>query len=73
MAKKTRTKKKEKKNIQNGIVHIQSTFNNTMIRSETSLHGRVPACRDSKDPARAHRLQLRWRRRTQPKKRWNTA
>jgi small subunit ribosomal protein S11 len=31
MAKKTRTKKKEKKNILNGIVHIQSTFNNTII------------------------------------------
>ncbi len=31
MAKKTRTKKKEKKNIQNGIVHIQSTFNNTIV------------------------------------------
>ncbi|MBN1931159.1 MAG: 30S ribosomal protein S11 [Desulfobacterales bacterium] len=31
MAKRTRTKKKEKKNISNGIVHIQSTFNNTII------------------------------------------
>lgn len=27
----TRTKKKEKKNILNGVVHIQSTFNNTII------------------------------------------
>ncbi len=31
MAKKTRTKKREKKNVPNGIVHIQSTFNNTII------------------------------------------
>lgn len=31
MAKRTRTKKREKKNIQNGVVHIQSTFNNTII------------------------------------------
>ena len=31
MAKRTRIKKKEKKNIQNGVVHIQSTFNNTII------------------------------------------
>ena len=31
MAKRTRTKKKEKKNIHNGVVHIQSTFNNTII------------------------------------------
>jgi len=28
---KTRTKKKEKKNILNGEVHIQSTFNNTIV------------------------------------------
>lgn len=31
MAGRTRTKKKEKKNILNGVVHIQSTFNNTII------------------------------------------
>jgi len=29
--KKIRTKRKEKKNISNGVVHIQSTFNNTII------------------------------------------
>ena len=31
MPKKTRTKKKEKKNILNGVVHIRSTFNNTIV------------------------------------------
>ena len=31
MPKKTQTKKKEKKNIPNGVVHIQSTFNNTIV------------------------------------------
>jgi small subunit ribosomal protein S11 len=31
MAKRTRTRKKERKNVQNGVVHIQSTFNNTII------------------------------------------
>ena len=31
MAKKIRTKKKGKKNISNGVVHIQSTFNNTIV------------------------------------------
>ena len=31
MAKKVRTRKKEKKNIVSGIVHIQATFNNTII------------------------------------------
>lgn len=29
--KKNRGKKKEKKNIQNGVAHIQATFNNTLI------------------------------------------
>ncbi len=31
MPKKTHTKKKLKKNIANGVVHIQSTFNNTIV------------------------------------------
>lgn len=31
MAKKVRTRKKVKKNIANGVVHIQSTFNNTIV------------------------------------------
>jgi small subunit ribosomal protein S11 len=40
MPKKTRTKKKEKKNISNGVVHIQSTFNNTII-TITDMVGNV--------------------------------
>jgi small subunit ribosomal protein S11 len=31
MAKKIRTKKRVKKNVANGVVHIQSTFNNTIV------------------------------------------
>ena len=31
MAKRTRTQKKVKKNVSNGVVHIQSTFNNTIV------------------------------------------
>jgi small subunit ribosomal protein S11 len=31
MAKRIKTKKKVKKNISNGVVHIQSTFNNTIV------------------------------------------
>lgn len=31
MAKRTRIKKKEKRNISSGVVHIQSTFNNTIV------------------------------------------
>lgn len=31
MPRKARTKRKEKKNIANGVVHIRSTFNNTIV------------------------------------------
>lgn len=31
MPRRTRAKKKEKKNISSGVVHIQSTFNNTIV------------------------------------------
>lgn len=37
MAQRTRTKRKEKKNIPNGVVHIQSTFNNTIITITDSV------------------------------------
>ena len=42
MAKRTRTKKKEKKNIPSGVVHIQSTFNNTIV-TITDPNGNVVA------------------------------
>ena len=40
--KKTRTKRKEKKNISTGVVHIQSTFNNTIV-TVTDTAGNVVA------------------------------
>ncbi len=42
MAKKIRTKKKVKKNIANVVVHIQSTFNNTIV-TITEAGGNVVA------------------------------
>lgn len=39
---KTKTKKKVKKNIQSGIAHIQSTFNNTIV-TITDVSGNVVA------------------------------
>jgi len=41
MAKKVRTKKKVKKNIASGVVHIQSTFNNTIVTITDSIGGVV--------------------------------
>ncbi|MDL2269961.1 30S ribosomal protein S11 [Desulfosarcina sp. OttesenSCG-928-A07] len=40
MPRKTKTKKKERKNISTGVVHIQSTFNNTII-TITDMMGNV--------------------------------
>ena len=40
MARPQKTKKKEKKNVLQGVVHIQSTFNNTII-TVTDLDGNV--------------------------------
>jgi len=37
MAKKARTKKKVRKNVANGVVHIQSTFNNTIVTITDSV------------------------------------
>jgi small subunit ribosomal protein S11 len=42
MAKRTKTKKRVKKNILNGVVHIRSTFNNTIV-SITDPNGNVIA------------------------------
>jgi len=42
VAKKGKKKKREKKNVPNGIVHIHSTFNNTII-TVTDMNGNVLA------------------------------
>src|SRR5574344_169119 len=42
MAKPVKTKKKEKKNVLQGVVHIQSTFNNTIVTS-TDMQGNAIA------------------------------
>ncbi|MEW6572423.1 MAG: 30S ribosomal protein S11 [Bacillota bacterium] len=42
MARRTRTKKKERKNIEQGVAHIKSTFNNTLV-SISDVNGNVVA------------------------------
>jgi small subunit ribosomal protein S11 len=37
MPRRTKTKKKERKNISSGVVHIQSTFNNTIVTITDSM------------------------------------
>ena len=75
MAKKVRTGKKEKKNILSGIVHIQSTFNNTII-TITDSAGDVIAWSSSgvqgfKGSRKVHLLLPSWLQRTRLKKQWN--
>lgn len=42
MARRTRTKKKERKNIEQGVAHIKSTFNNTLV-SISDVNGNTVA------------------------------
>ncbi|MEW6448308.1 MAG: 30S ribosomal protein S11 [Bacillota bacterium] len=42
MARRARTKKKERKNIEQGVAHIKSTFNNTLV-SITDVNGNTVA------------------------------
>ena len=77
MAKKIRTKKKVKKNVANGVVHIQSTFNNTIV-TITDTVGNVVACqaqafRDLRGRAKARLLLHNSRLRMLQKRLWNMA
>ena len=39
MARRARTKRKERKNVERGVAHIQSTFNNTIVTiTDTSVN-----------------------------------
>jgi hypothetical protein len=75
MAKKTRAKRKEKKNIPNGVVHIQSTFNNTIITITDPAvmlwPGQAPASRDLRVLERAPRLPPNWQPKMLLKRQWN--
>jgi small subunit ribosomal protein S11 len=66
MAKKIRTKKKVKKNISNGVVHIQSTFNNTIV-TITDSGGNVVSW--SSAGVQGFKGSLL---KTQPERQWNT-
>ena len=74
---KPKPKKKVKKNVQTGIAHIQSTFNNTIV-TITDVTGNVVAW---SSPARAGSRARASRRRsprsspprTPPRRRWSTA
>jgi len=69
-------KKKERKNIQNGIAHIRSTFNNTIV-TITDASGNAVAWASAgsqgfKGSRKVLRLPHRWLRRMLGKEQWNT-
>ena len=61
-------RRRERKNIENGAVHIQSTFNRAM-----PFHGQAPADWASVVPESRLRLQHRPQQRLQLRQQWNTA
>ncbi len=70
-------KKTEKKNIAKGVVHIQSTFNNTIVTICDPM-GNVVAWSTSgakgfKAPVKALLLQLRWLLKKLRPRRWSMA
>ena len=73
MARPVKTKKKEKKNVLQGVVHIQSTFNNTIVTS-TDTQGNAIAWATAgatgfkgarKAPRLQHNLQQNWLQKNQ--------
>ena len=77
MAAKKTTKKKVKKNVQTGVAHIQSTFNNTII-TITDVAGNALAwatlvSRASRARASRRPSPRRWPPRSAQARRWSTA
>lgn len=71
-----RVKRRARKNVESGAVHIRSTFNNTIV-TITDKRGNTISWASSgtlgfKGPARARPLLHRWLRKPPPNRRWNT-
>ena len=64
-----RKKRRERKNIEKGQAHIQSTFNNTLVTLTFPGPARVPW--DLKDPGSLLLSRHRWRRKKRPEVPWN--
>ena len=75
--KKVVRKRRERKNVEKGQVHIRSSFNNTMVTvtdlQATLCPGPPPAAWASAVPVRALRLLHRWLLNRLQKQLWNMA
>lgn len=69
-------RRKERKNIERGAAHIQSTFNNTIVTitdlRATPCLGRAPASWASADRGNPRLSRLRRLLKPLPKRRWST-
>ena len=65
-----RKKKRERKNIEKGQAHIQSTFNNTLV-TLTDMSGNALSWSSAGE--NPHRMQHRWQLKKQLRVLWNTA
>ena len=76
MARKTNTRKRRvKKNIETGVAHIRSTFNNTIV-TITDVHGNAIAWSSAgalgfKGSVNLHLLQHKWLLKQQLRHQWN--
>lgn len=73
----TRVRRRERKNIERGQAHIQSTFNNTII-TLTDVHGNAISAASSgqlgfKGSRKLLHLLLKWLQKLLLKLQWNTA
>ena len=75
--KKTTRKRREKKHVDKGAVHIRSTFNNTIVTitdtAGNTLSWASAGGLDLEVPVKTRHLQRKWQRKLLRMLQWNTA
>lgn len=71
----SRPKRKDRKNVEYGVAHIRSTFNNTIVTITDKMvmlyPGLVLVDSVSEVLEKALHLQLKWQQKLQQKQQWN--
>lgn len=71
----SRPKRKDRKNVEYGVAHIRSTFNNTIVTITDKMvmlyPGLVLVGLASEVLEKALHLQLKWQQKLQQKQQWN--
>lgn len=71
----SRPKRKDRKNVEYGVAHIRSTFNNTIV-TITDKNGNALSWASAgglgfRGSRKALHLQLKWQQKLQQKQQWN--